>query len=279
MTRTTTLAVLSAALSFAGLAPAQPRRPPAARAPERVSDHVYIVRPGDTLRRVAGLLQVSPRDLAGVNGLRAPYAMRVGQRLRLPPEVPQEVLRTLPRRDELRTTDADTGETRAHRAGMVRLVRVRDDGELAINFTANPRNLRVRVEQMLRARNGTMRIAHPRLLRLFPTLSDRFGGRRIVILSGYRPHRRALGPLPNRHAQGYAVDLRVEGVPTSQVFAFCQTLTNMGCGYSPRADYVHIDGRPTSEHWTYRARTGSAGDANVPPEDDVSLVLEDAAPL
>lgn len=279
MTRTTTLAVLSAAFSFAVPAVSQPRRPQEARALARASDHVYIVRPGDTLGRVAGLLQVSPRDLAGVNGLRAPYAMRVGQRLRLPQEVPQEVLRSLPLRGELRSIDADTGASRAHRAGMVHLVRLRDDAALTINFTANPRNLRVRVEQMLRARNGLMRVAHPRLLRLFPTLSDRFGGRRIVVLSGYRPHHRALGPLPNRHAQGYAVDLRVEGVPTSQVFAFCRTLTNMGCGYSLRADYVHIDVRPTSEHWSYRARGGTAGDPNVPPEDDVSLVLEDAAPM
>ncbi len=275
----TALVVLSMALGLPGLSQAQPRRGAAPRAPERVADHVYIVRPGDTLRRVAGVLEVPPRDLAGVNGLRSPFPLRVGQRLRLPPGVSQEVLRTLPRRDELRAPPSETGASRTHRTGLVTFVRVRDEGEVTVNFTANPRNLRVRVEQVLRARNGVMRLVHPRLLRLFPVLSDRFGGRRIMVLSGYRPHRRALGPLPNRHAQGYAVDLRVEGVPTSQVFAFCQTLSNVGCGYSPRADYLHLDVRPTSEHWTYRARTGSAGDNNVPPEDDVSLVLEDAAPL
>jgi len=271
--------LLALTLAAPQVAGGQPRRPAAPRAPERAGDHVYIVRPGDTLRRVAGLLSVPPRELAGVNGLRTPFALRVGQRLRLPPTVPQEVLRTLPRRDDLRAAAEETGATRPHRTGLVTFLRVRDQGEVTVNFTANPRNLRVRVEGVLRARNGVMRMAHPRLLRLFPVLSDRFGGRRIHVLSGYRPHSRALGPLPNRHAQGYAVDLRVEGVPTAQVFAFCQTLSNVGCGYAPRADYVHMDVRPTSEHWTYRGRTGSTGDANVPPEDDVSVVLADAAPL
>lgn len=263
----------------AGAASAQTgRRRPAREAPVRAADRYYQVRPGDTLRRVAGVLQVPPRDLAGVNGLRSPFALRVGQRLRLPPEVPEEVLRTLPSRTQSAAAD-DGGEARRHRSGVVTLVRVRDQTETTINFTANAPNLRVRVEQMLRARNGTPHIAHPRLVRQLPLISDRFGGRRVMIVSGYRPHRRALGPLPNRHAQGYAVDLRVEGVPSSEVFAFCRTLANVGCGYNPRADYVHIDVRPESEQWTYRARTGTQGDPNVPPEDDGAEVLADAEPL
>lgn len=256
-------------------AAAQPRR---GAPPPRPEDCVYVVRPGDNLRRVAAYLQVPPRELAARNGLRAPFMLGVGRRLRLPEGVPEEVLRQLPTREELRTGGAvnDDGSQRLHRAGVVTLLRARDEAEMTTNFNANAPSLRPRVERWMRARNGAVRMIHPRLLRIFPQIADRFGGRRIIIVSGYRPHR-GRAEDRGRHALGQAADLRVEGVPTAQLYQFCQTLGNVGCGHAPRANYVHIDVRPAPVHWVYTGRSGSAGDPNTPPEDDVADALADAA--
>jgi uncharacterized protein YcbK (DUF882 family) len=273
-----TLLALALCLSTPLAARAQHRR--AQPVALRVTDCVYVVRPGDNLRRVAGFLQVPPRELAARNNLRAPFTLTVGRRLRLPEGVPQEVLRQLPTHEELRAGGAvnDDGTQRTHRSGVVTLLRARDQSEMTANFNANAPNLRARVERVLRARDGAVRMVHPRLLRIFPQISDRFGGRRIVVLSGYRQHRGGRAEERSRHALGMAADLRVEGVTASQLYQFCQTLGNVGCGHAPRGNYVHVDVRPAPVHWVYTGRAGSAGDPNSAPEDDVAAVLADAAP-
>lgn len=248
--------------------------------PVDASPRVYVVRPGDNLRRIATFLQVPLAELAARNSLRPPYPLRVGRRLRLPTGVAEEVLRQLPSMDELRAggTSNDDGSQRLHRSGVVTLVRARDQREMTANFNANTPSLRPRVERALAARSGAVHMVHPRLVQLLPQIADRFGGRRIIVLSGYRLHARGRAEERTRHAQGMAADLRVEGVPARQLYQFCQTLGNVGCGHSPRGDYVHLDVRPTPLHWVYTARSGSAGDPNPTPEDDVAAVLAEAAP-
>ena len=255
------LALFAAPLTAA----AQPR----SRAPLSARDRVYVVRPGDTIRRIAAVLEVPVRDFAALNSLRAPFLLTVGRRLRVPEGVSQEVLRTLPTREEV-ASDDDGG---AHRPGRVNLVRARDSVELSTNFTATGPSLRARVERMLQARTGAVHMIHPRLVRVFPTLSDRFGGRRIMVLSGYRPHRGGRDEPRNRHALGYAVDLRVEGVALRAVWEYCRTLPNLGCGLSTRGNFVHIDVRTEPASWTIGGR-----DEPTPAEDDLREVSEEARP-
>ena len=263
---------LTLALAAPTAALAQRRTAPAPNA-----ERVYLVRAGDTLSRVASRLGVSPRDLATRNYLRPPYALSVGRRLRLPEGVSPAILRTLPTRDgSLPGAAAETHGPPAppHRAGLVNLVRVRDGGELTTNFNANAPNLRRRVERMLRARDGTLHTMHPRLLRQLLALSEHFQGRPIQLLSGYRMRRGH--EEGGRHARGYAIDLRVAGVPLRQLWDFCQTLSASGCGLYPSANYLHLDVRQAPLAWTVSGRSGHAGDPNVPAEDNVADVLEDA---
>lgn len=261
--------LVAASIVLAAPAAAMAQRNPPA--PVRFQDRVYIVRPGDSLQRIASRLQIAPRDLAAVNHLAPPFNLAVGRRLRLTEEVPQEVLRTLPTREEV----SSAGDGTAHRTGIVTLVRARDNEEMVANFNANTPALRTRVERWMQARNGHTHIVHPRLQGLLPILSDRFGGRRIVIVSGFRPHRGGRDEPRNRHAMGYAVDLRVEGATLRQVHDYCRTLPNVGCGLSTRGNFVHIDVRTEASAWTINPRTG---DPNTPPEDDLAEVLADAAP-
>lgn len=237
------------------------------RAPISARDRVYVVRPGDTIRRIAAVLEVPVRDLAALNNLRPPYLLSVGRRLRLPEDVSQEVLRTLPTREEV-STDAEGG---AHRPGRVTLVRARDAVELTTNFTATGPGLRARVERMLQSRAGQVHMIHPRLVRVFPTISNRFGGRRITVLSGYRAHRGGRDEPRNRHALGYAVDLRVEGVGLRALWEFCRTIPNVGCGLSTRGSFVHVDVRTESTAWAIGGR-----DEPTPAEDDAREVAEEA---
>lgn len=249
------------------------------------AERVYVVRGGDTLLRIAQRLGVAPRDLAARNGLSPPYRLSVGRRLRLPDGVAPEVLRRLPRRDaeQARGGESDTdpaggdGASR-HRAGMVTLMRARDDAELTTNFAAAASNLRLRVERFLRARDGRRHLVHPRIVRFFRALSDRFSGRTIVVLSGYRPRRRG-APL-DRHAQGYAVDLRVEGAPLRAVWEFCQQVSAMGCGLYVRDNYVHVDARSEAEAWRGGPRRRGQEPSELDPDrdEDPAEVRADAAP-
>lgn len=265
--RLPTLALLASLLVSAAAAEAQ--RPPAVDNAPRV----YIVRPGDSIQRIARYLQVPLRELAARNSLNPPYTLREGRRLRLPEGVPPEVLRELPLRD----APADDTGAGPHRSGVVSLVRLRDGGEMVANFTANPRNLRARLERIMRSRGGIVHTLHPRLIRLFPQISDHFNGRRILVLSGYRPHTGGRDAPRSRHAMGTAVDVRVENVPLRTLFAFCQTLPDTGCGMAAGANYLHLDVRTAAQHWTVTGRRGSRGDPNIPPEEDVAEVLAEAA--
>lgn len=237
---------------------------------------VYIVLPGDTLLRVANRLGVPPRELAARNGLQRPYALTVGRRLRLPQGVDPAVLSTLPARDDAAGAASPQG---AHRAGFVSLVRVRDSQEISTSFAANSQTLRTRVARFLRARDNREHIVHPRLMRTLQVFSDRFGGRRMEVLSGYRVPR--AGTAVSHHSRGEAVDLRVEGVPLREVWAYCQTLPNLGCGLYARANYVHLDVRPAPFAWQGPPRRGAAqGSALDPdPDEDPAAVTADAAPV
>ncbi len=262
-------ALLAALVASPSAALAQRATPP------DPSARVYVVLPGDTLLRVATRLGVEPRELAARNGLPRPYTLRVGQRLRLPTGVSPDVLATLPTRDEAANAGSPQG---THRPGFVSMQRVRDGAELATNFSAASPSLRTRVARFLRARDGREHLVHPRLMRTLQVLSDRYGGRRIEVLSGYRPGR--AGVAVSHHARGEAVDLRVEGVALRDVWTFCQTLRNVGCGLYARASYVHVDVRPAPLAWQGPPRRGASqgGSLDPDPDEDPSVVAADAAP-
>ncbi len=269
---------LLTALSLAPAAALAQRLPSSREAAPRV----YVVRAGDTLLRVAGRLGVAPRELAARNGIAPPYRLAVGRRLRLPDGVSPEVLRTLPLRDapaaDATSTSGDAAPTERRRAGFVTMVRARDEAELATNFAAAMPNLRLRVERFLRARDGRQHLVHPRVMRFLQSLSDRFNGRRIVVLSGFRP--RARGAPLDRHAQGYAVDLRVEGAPLRAVWEFCQQARGMGCGLYAGGNYVHVDARDDAEAWTGGPRRRGQEVPVIDPDryEDPAVVREDARP-
>jgi hypothetical protein len=110
-----------------------------------------------------------------------------------------------------------------------------------------------------------IRRLHPGLLSRLQALADRWPGRRIEIVSGYRPGARRT----SRHHHGRALDLRVAGVSREDVSDFARTLDRTGVGYYPNSVFTHIDVRHREAFWVDRSAPGEAPDYGPwPPEGD-----------
>jgi len=82
-------------------------------------------------------------------------------------------------------------------------------------------------------------LVDPRLVWALGKLGQAFPGRRIVIMSGYRPDAHT-----SQHRRGRALDLYVDGVDNAVLFAECRKLRDVGCGYYPNNVFLHLDVRP-----------------------------------
>ena len=83
-----------------------------------------------------------------------------------------------------------------------------------------------------------------RLEQLVVKAAYHFGGARVLVVSGYRPH-------AGRHGTGDALDFKLEGVPAARLAAYLRHLARVGVGIytHPRTQFVHLDVRDASYHW------------------------------
>ncbi len=88
-----------------------------------------------------------------------------------------------------------------------------------------------------------VKLVNPRLIWAVQQIAEAFPNRSIFIMSGYR--REGHG---NYHQQGRALDLYVAGVDNADLFRFCHTLNDVGCGFYPNNKFVHVDVRPFGSH-------------------------------
>lgn len=102
-------------------------------------------------------------------------------------------------------------------------------------------------------RTGRRRPIHPRLVAVLVQVQRQFGGKRIDLVSGYRvpEHERALR---SYHQVARAADIRIPGVANREVYDFCCTFANVGCGFYPNAHHVHIDVRSQATTWVDLSR-------------------------
>jgi len=88
-----------------------------------------------------------------------------------------------------------------------------------------------------------VKLLHPRVIWAVQKIAEAFPNRSIFIMSGYR--RDAHG---SYHQKGRALDLYVTGVDNADLFRFCRTLNDVGCGFYPNNKFVHVDVRPFGTH-------------------------------
>lgn len=128
-----------------------------------------------------------------------------------------------------------------------------------------------------------VRNADAGLLTRMQAVADRYRGKRLVIISGYRP-----ASVGSYHKDARAIDVRVEGVRNEELVAFCRGLRDTGCGYYPNSSFVHFDVRPGGTGHVYWIDASGPGEAAryvsswPPPRDEPLLERlpkpEEAAP-
>ncbi|MBW2527424.1 MAG: DUF882 domain-containing protein, partial [Deltaproteobacteria bacterium] len=88
-----------------------------------------------------------------------------------------------------------------------------------------------------------------RLLRLLADVSDHFGGRPIVVVSGFRMYTASQHTSDSRHNYGQALDFRIVGVPNEALRSLCLKFDEVGVGYYPNSTFVHLDTRSYNATW------------------------------
>lgn len=251
--------------------------------PERFT--VYV-RPGQTLSHIARENHCDIDALARANGMRASATLRVGQVLRLPgyaavarasrpeegwgePATPGTLrVRT---RDEHATIRLRDDNGRVLHSGLTELARLmhrHDASQRRAEVSAAAALAEGDTPETVEAAEGVANALavpapedapedepedalsepHPRLALLLAAISDHFGGREIAIVSGFREVRRFTRET-SRHVHGQAVDIHVAGVPARELWDFCRSLTETGCGLYPHSIFVHVDVRKQAAQW------------------------------
>jgi len=110
----------------------------------------------------------------------------------------------------------------------------------------------------------------PRLFEIVLAAAEHFGVDTIEIISGYRA--RPYGATHSKHFLGQALDIRVPGVPSARLSDWLwSTFQNVGVGYYPRQNFVHIDTRDTDIRWVDSSRHGESGNARYFPRSGRAL--------
>jgi len=111
---------------------------------------------------------------------------------------------------------------------------------------------RAQLDELLADRRDTDHVEtaemYRRTIQLLFRAAYHFETRRVEIVSGYRkPGKRREG----LHAQGRAIDFKLDGVPPAKVAAYLRTLPRVGVGIYThrRTQFVHLDSREISFHW------------------------------
>ena len=100
----------------------------------------------------------------------------------------------------------------------------------------------------------------PRLIEIVLAAAEHFGVDTVEIISGYRA--RPYGAPHSKHFLGQALDIRVPGISSARLSDWLwATFNNVGVGYYPRQNFVHIDTRDADIRWVDKSRHGESGSA------------------
>ncbi len=238
------------------------------------ADVEHTVLRGHTLEAIANRYHVNKKAIMDVNHLRPGARLRVGEVLVIPGvnEKPASIAGGAGAKGKL--------DPRAKGAPLTFAARSKTPGVVHANRVAMHEDYTVRIsdrrgrqaplaakqfEKLMRSPNANAtHPIDPRLIALVGVMSDHFGGRKLEIVSGYRPYTPTQYTPHSNHNHGRAIDFRVVGVPNEAVRDFCRTLRNTGCGYYPHSVFVHMDVRDRSAYWIDYSKPGEAPHYNAP---------------
>jgi uncharacterized protein YcbK (DUF882 family) len=225
------------------------------------SDGVVYVTGGQTLSSIAHAHHLGSLALAKANHLAPEATLRIGQRLLLPGHAALE-----------KQSAEEKRWGKPKQRGVAKLYRIWSDESLNLRLVdtrgaARPAAQR-QMRELLRPRDSKKRkTPNARLLGLLAQVSDHFGGRQIHIVSGYR-QAGGFTRDTSQHVAGNAVDFRIPGVPLTELRDYCSHFANVGVGYYPRSQFVHLDVRQKAARWTDWSLPGQAAILQKPAEPD-----------
>jgi uncharacterized protein YcbK (DUF882 family) len=100
----------------------------------------------------------------------------------------------------------------------------------------------------------------PRLIEIVLAAAQHFNVDTVEVISGYRA--RPYGAPHSKHFLGQALDIRLVGVSSSRLAVWLwSTFHNVGIGYYPRQNFVHVDTRAMDLRWVDQSQRGESGNA------------------
>lgn len=244
----------------------------------------HVVRHGQTLGGIALEYRTTVRELLAANPRLKNRPLRAGQTIVIPGHDDAEAKhgKSASGASKSAPEKASRWSGKPKHPGVVHLSRLATTEDAIV--TVRDRSGRVPkaahpvFARMLRAKNGATHAIEPRLIALVGIVSDHFGGRRLEVISGYRPYSPKQHTAHSNHNIGHAMDFRVIGVPNEVVRDYCRTLRNVGVGYYPNSVFVHLDARRDSAFWVDFSRPGEPpryGEGGVDPDEGASDVSDD----
>jgi len=111
------------------------------------------------------------------------------------------------------------------------------------------------VKHLFRCRTtGRQRVIARRTLAMLADLAEKYQPRTIEFVSVYRVQDGESPTSPHRDAR--AIDFRIRGVPLTQIRDYLwRTYSEVGVGWYPAEQFIHMDSRPTLHDtaWTFLA--------------------------
>lgn len=218
----------------------------------------HRVEQGQRLESIARRYGVSVDALCEANGIHSRTIIRAGQYL------------TIPGLGGVSDRAAGTSSRDTSYRAYLRAPKIRDRVELVgYNHTFRGKAFDDRGRLTSAASTGFSRVlattgsrpkADSRLIRLLVQVSNRFGGRPLRIVSGYRTTSYFED---SKHKASRAVDFSILGVPNEALRDYLRTLPNVGVGYYPNSSFVHLDVREYAAYWVDHSRPGEAPRRNA----------------
>lgn len=109
-----------------------------------------------------------------------------------------------------------------------------------------------KLDELFRCRaTGEVRAVRPELYEHLSRIYDHFGGKRIVLVSGFRFNERD----SSRHFHASAMDIKIQGVSIREMYQYAESLDGggMGIGIYPNSGFIHVDLRAPGDpsyRWT-----------------------------
>ena len=196
----------------------------------------HTVQPGQSIWIIARAYNVKGERIAEKNGIETSTPLTVGQKIIVP-----GAKKVVPVR------------VKGFVVQPVHFVRVHNDKSITVRLLTRSGKVNGASRKKLSKLSGPRKkgqgwkLFHKRIIHMLQRVAERWPGKTIDIVSGYRPGQTGS---ESRHSQGRAVDFRVRGVSNEELYEFCTGLPKSGCGYYPNSVFVHMDARDQSATWT-----------------------------